>query len=98
MEFDWEIRKAEPNFKNSVCASPRVCLCFEDDYAIDGTDQNVDIAIGNGMEFDCRKRKPMKRQYDFSKGKRGRILPVETEQRARRALPSALMKIWWITF
>ncbi len=25
----------------------------------------------------------MKRQYDFSKGKRGRILPVETEQRGK---------------
>jgi uncharacterized protein (DUF4415 family) len=25
----------------------------------------------------------MKKQYDFSKGKRGRILPVETEQRGK---------------
>jgi uncharacterized protein (DUF4415 family) len=25
----------------------------------------------------------MKQQYDFSKGKRGRILPVETEQRGK---------------
>jgi hypothetical protein len=56
MEFDWEIRKAESNFKKHGVRFSECLPVFEDDYAITVTDQESEpgetrfVTIGIGVK------------------------------------------------
>ena len=40
MDFDWEVRKAEVNYKKHGVRFPEALAVFEDDFAITVTDQS----------------------------------------------------------
>jgi len=55
MGFDWEVRKAEANYKKHGVRFPEALPVFEDDYAITVTDDESDpgelrfVSIGTGV-------------------------------------------------
>jgi uncharacterized protein len=42
MDFEWEVRKAEVNYKKHGVRFPEALTVFEDDFAITVTDQESD--------------------------------------------------------
>lgn len=81
--FEWdEESKAGINFRKHGVRMPEAIPVFDDPYAITITDNESEpdeqrfVTLGMGAAVRSR---TMKNRYDFSKGKRGRVLPPEPE-------------------
>ena len=70
--FEWDIEKADSNFKKHGVRFSQAVTALEDAYAL----TIEDFHAGEQRFVTLGRMEDMKREYDFSQGKRGAVIPL----------------------